>query len=97
MEIEKIRLVFNSLYAVQKTLEREKGKEVGELTKLIAKYLGEPDFCKTLEDIYPLWKKYEQREDILSDEFWDEIQKNTSYLDKTQTKPNELKNMQLYT
>lgn len=64
MEIEKIKLVFNSLYAVQKTLEREKGKEVGELTKLIAKYLGEPDFCKTLED-------------ILSDEFWDEIQKET--------------------
>lgn len=30
MEIEKIKLVFNSLYAVQKTLEREKGKEVGE-------------------------------------------------------------------
>lgn len=77
MEIEKIKLVFNSLYAVQKTLEREKGKEVGELTKLIAKYLGESDFCKTLEDIYPLWKKYEQRGDILSDEFWDEIQKET--------------------
>lgn len=77
MEIEKIKLVFNSLYAVQKTLEREKGNEVGELTKLVAKYLGESDFCKTLEDIYPLWKKYEQREDILSDEFWDEIQKET--------------------
>ena len=51
MEIEKIKLVFNSLYAVQKTLEREKGKEVGDVGKIKSDVSISDEDLKYLRDI----------------------------------------------
>lgn len=74
MEIEQIKQVFNCLYAVQKAIEKD--KKTTKLATLIAKHVGEADFCKTLEDIYPIWKKYTQM-DVMSDEFFDGIQEES--------------------
>lgn len=71
MDIEQVKQVFNCLYAVQRAVEKD--KKTAKLATLIAKHIGEPDFCKTLEDIYPIWKKYSQT-NVMSEEFFEGVQ-----------------------